>query len=294
MAEITIDPLSLVGSGFLNVNTKRIVKSSSSSISSANVSGKSILLIKTRTTVSSTGTVASTKANLIKYISSNQRAVATANGVPKKYKTVRAFLLADSKLEAFNFDRDVQASFENYLPKLYQEFEDITKMMQVEANEITRLMAIINSVIDQAYPNRATYTLDRWEKELGITTIPQRSETSRRHFINAKLKGVGTVTKDLINDIVNSFYFSEVTEVPSEIKTKIKLLGKRGIPKNLEDINAAVTDVIPAHVDHEYEYTYLTWGEVEQAGLTWEEANSFTHEQIVKTFLIDPGYPYEN
>lgn len=294
MAEITLEPLSLVGSGFLNGKTSKITKNNSSLFSAGTTNVTPILIVKSKSTISGSSSVPFTKGNLIKYVSSNSDSLATSIASSKKYKTVRVALVTDSILEAFTIDRDIQESFKNYLPKLYEEFEDITKMMQVEANEITRFLAIVNSVIDQAFPSTATYALELWERELGISTISQRSEASRRHYINAKLKGVGTVTKGLLNDIVNSFYFSEVTEVPSEIKTKIKLLGKRGIPRNLEDIEVAVSDVIPAHVDHEYEFTYLTWGEVEEAGLTWEQANEYTHEQIVKTFLIDPGYPYEN
>lgn len=294
MAEILLEPLSIEGSGFLNGKSTKILKSDSINISaSATATGKQILITKSKSTVSSNVSLA-TKGSLIKYVSGNSTARATARSNSKKYKTVRGSLVSESTLEAFTYDRDVQASYELYLPKLYNEFEDISKMMQVEANEVTRLLARINSVIDQPFVNTATYTLDRWEKELGIETIPQRSLDSRRHFIIAKLRGVGTVTKDLLNDIVNAFYYSEVTEIPSELKAKIKLLGKRGIPKNLEDIEVAVTDVIPAHVDHEYEYTWLTWEEVEQASLTWEEAETYTYDQLEKTFLIDPGYPYEN
>lgn len=294
MAEILLDPLSLVGNGILNTKTKKIVKGSSLSTSTSTVSGKIILVLKTKTLVNTNASLVASKGRLIKHIKANNSASATARADSKKYKTVRGSLVTNSILEAFTYDRDIRASYENYLPKLYNEFEDISKMMEVEANEVTRLLARINSVIDQPFISTATFTLDRWEKELGIETIPQRSLDSRRHFILAKLRGMGTVTKELLNDIVDAFYFSEVTEIPSELKAKIKLLGKRGIPKNLEDIEVAVTDVIPAHIDYEYEFTWLTWEEVEQYGLTWEEAETYTHEQLEKTFLIDPGYPYEN
>lgn len=296
MAEILLEPLYIVSNGFLNGKGSRIIKSNSiiftvsasfagkttlikkakTNISSdTGVDGKTVLIKKTQTYVLSDASLVAAKGRLIKYISGSSSSKVYANVDSKKYKTVRGVLVSGSILEAFTYERDVQASYERYLPKLYQEFEDISKMMQVEANEVTRLLARINSIVDQSFANSSTYALDRWEKELGIETIPQRSTDSRRHYILAKLRGMKTTTKQVLKEIADSFYESEIIEKPSDYEVEIKIVGRRGEPKNAEDMHEAIANVIPAHVSHNIAFTYLPWSELDVIHRSWGEVNAY-------------------
>jgi Uncharacterized protein conserved in bacteria (DUF2313). len=203
-----------------------------------------------------------------------------------KYKTTGASLSVSSTLEAYQTDLDIDIYIHDYLPRFYGDFRQVVEMLKTEASEFTRLRALLLDVLNQFYVETATYGLDRWEKITDIEYLPQRSIPSRRHYINAKLRGVGTVTPALLKSIVDAFYTAEIYEEPSEYKVRIKLIGKRGVPKNLEDIEAVVNDVIPAHLQPYFEFTYLPWSEVEAAGLTWEQAEQYTAEDLEEAFLL--------
>ncbi len=205
-----------------------------------------------------------------------------------KYKTSGASMTAMALTEAYRTDRDVAQDMSDYIPWYYDDFGQVQAVNKTEAAEAIRLQAKVQELLDQFYVESATFGLDRWESLVGIEHIPQRSEISRRHFIEAKLRGAGTTTLAILNDIVNAFYGFETTELPTENAVNFKLVevGRRGIPKNLEDIQAAVNDVIPAHIEPRYEFTYLPWSEVEAAGLTWEQAEAYTWEGLEEAFLI--------
>lgn len=292
MAEITLGALALTTSASFSGKTKRILTSKSTLNGQASVSSRFILIVKERTLISGIAT-SNVNTRLIKYVNTTIQNDSDTMGKSYKYKTVRAIINGDSTLEAFTFHRDIHADIHTYLPSIYNDLDDVQLMLDVEASEVIRIQAKLYELLDQFYVNSATYGLERWESEVGIEAIPQRSTDSRRHYINAKLRGTGTVTAELLKSVVDAFYYSEITDKPREYTVAVKLLGKRGVPKNLEDIEVAVNDVIPAHLRPEYEFTFATWGEINSVGLTWQEADEKTLEEFEETFYVDPGYPHE-
>jgi Uncharacterised protein conserved in bacteria (DUF2313) len=266
MAEILAGAIPISGGATVTSKVKRIFKSgSSTSATSALNVGFSVR---------------------IKHGRANVQSATTVQTNAKKYKTTRATLATSARLEAYQTDRDIRQDIADYLPRYYGDFQQVVEMLKTEASEFTRLRALLYEILDQFYVEKATYGLDRWEKITDIEYLEQRSTISRRHYINAKLRGVGTVTPTLLKSIVDAFYTAEIYEEPSEFRVRIKLVGKRGVPKNLEDIEVAVNDVIPAHLEAYFEFTYLPWNEVEAAGLTWEQAEQYTAEGLEEAFLL--------
>lgn len=275
MPEVLIDPLSIAGSG--------------------SFSGVATRVLSTASPIGSQSNVSPVAFRIIKYVNASPvSASVTAVLSTHKFKTVKGALLSEGLLETYTYDRDIRNSMRDYLPRYYDDLEDVMKIIEAEANEVTRIQAKLNEALDQFYVNSATFGLDRWENEVGITKIEARSVDSRRHFINAKLRGVGTVTRVLLKEIVDAFYTSSITEIPTENKVDITLLGKRGIPKNLEDIERSVNDVIPSQLEAGYLFTYLPWSEVDASGIIWTEADTYTHKGLEEAFLVEPDYPYQN
>jgi Uncharacterised protein conserved in bacteria (DUF2313) len=273
--------------------------------SSANAQSSAILIVKSGGALSATAALnansirvyrgggASTGASAISAIPTRQRyagfsdqSVTSVQVSGHKYKTTSAFLSTSATLEAYQTDLEIDKYIYDYLPRYYGDFRQVVEMLKTEASEFTRLRALLLDVLNQFYVETATYGLDRWESITDIEYLPQRSIPSRRHYINAKLRGTGTVTPALLKSIVDAFYTAEIYEEPSDYKVRIKLVGKRGVPKNLEDIETAVNDVIPAHLQPYFEFTYLPWNEVEAAGLTWEQAEQYTAEELEEAFLL--------
>lgn len=254
--------------------------------SSANAQSSVVLIVKSGGSPSATSALSSTSPILQIYAGFSDQSVVAVQVNGHKYKTIGASLLTSATLEAYQTDLDIDIYIHDYLPRFYGDFRQVVEMLKTEASEFTRLRALLLDILDQFYVETATYGLDRWEKITDIEYLPQRSMPSRRHYIEAKLRGIGTVTPALLKSIVDAFYTAEIYEEPSDFKVRIKLVGKRGVPKNLEDIEAVVNDVIPAHLQPYFEFTYLPWSEVEAAGLTWEQAEQYTAEDLEEAFLL--------
>jgi hypothetical protein len=285
VAEILTDAIAVSGSANAQSSAVLVVQSGGASSATAALNANSVRVYR--------GGSASASASAISAIPTRQRyagfsdqSVTAVQVSGHKYKTTGASLSASATLEAYQTDLDIDIYIHDYLPRFYGDFYQVVEMLKTEASEFTRLRALLLDVLNQFYVETATYGLDRWEEITDIEYLPQRSIPSRRHYINAKLRGTGTVTPALLKSIVDAFYTAEIYEEPSDYKVRIKLVGKRGVPKNLEDIEAAVNDVIPAHLQPYFEFTYLPWSEVEAAGLTWEQAEQYTAEDLEETFLL--------
>jgi len=287
MTEITTGAVSINSVATVLGKLTKITKLNATSITSnTTVTDKVIKIVKASGNPIGASMVNASNFVVIKYGKSSINSMAIATASAWKYKTVSTTITPTAKLEAYQTDRDIAQDMHDYLPRYYDDFKDVMTAIQSEASEFTRIQAKLRELLDQFYVESATFGLDWWESLVGIEHILQRSEISRRHFIEAKLRGAGTTTLAMLNDIVNAFYGFETTELPSENAVNFKLVSRRGIPKNLEDIQAAVNDVIPAHIEPRYEFTYLPWNEVETAGLTWEQAETYTWEGLEEAFLI--------
>jgi hypothetical protein len=286
MAEILAGAIPISGGASVTSKIRRIFKSGSSTSATSALNAKPTRLIYSESSTSATSAL---NVNLVVRIKPGHANVQSATAVQvsgHKYKTTRAALTGSATLEAYQTDLEIDKYIHDYLPRFYGDFEQVVEMLKTESSEFTRLRALLLDVLNQFYVESATYGLDRWESITDIEYLEQRSIVSRRHYINAKLRGVGTVTPALLKSVVDAFYTAEVYEENGDYKVRIKLIGKRGVPKNLEDIETAVNDVIPAHLQPYFEFTYLPWSEVEEAGLTWEQAGQYTAEELEEAFLL--------
>jgi Uncharacterised protein conserved in bacteria (DUF2313) len=285
VAEILADAIAVSGSANAQFSVVLVVQSGGSPSATAALNANSVRVFYGGSNSGATSAL-STIPILQKYAGTNTRSTASVQVSGHKYKTISASLPSSATLEAYQTDLDIDIYIHDYLPRFYGDFRQVVEMLKTEASEFTRLRALLLDVLNQFYVETATYGLDRWEEITDIEYLPQRSIPSRRHYIEAKLRGIGTVTPALLKSIVDAFYTAEIYEEPSDYKVRIKLVGKRGVPKNLEDIEAAVNDVIPAHLQPYFEFTYLPWSEVEAAGLTWEQAEQYTAEELEEAFLL--------
>lgn len=205
----------------------------------------------------------------------------------KKYRTISANITVKTRMEAYRTDRDISAEITDYLPKYYGDFPLVGAMMQTEASEATRIHALVESLVYEFYPETATdIGITRFESECGIVTDRSKSIEERRAAVIKKRRGVGTVTLPMFESLVNDYYDCTVEEKPNDFRVETTIWSKRGIPKNIAEMEREVDETIPAHLEHEFVYTWLTWGEIEDYGLTGEEAETYTSEELSKTFLV--------
>ncbi|MEC0107279.1 DUF2313 domain-containing protein [Paenibacillus taichungensis] len=131
----------------------------------------------------------------------------------------------------------------------------------------------------------ATWALAIYEKEHGIVTDVKKPLDERRSVIKSKMRGTGKIGAIQIKIVADAWSNGdvEVTLSPSGGTVIIQFTNVYGIPSNIPDLQAAVREIVPAHLAIEYQYKYYTYGEMKETGLTYEQiaATGLTYEQIL-------------
>lgn len=166
------------------------------------------------------------------------------------------------------------------LPDYYRDNRTMEELQRILSADINKLVSNFKETIDQCFVNTATSLLSRYEKIYGIQIDVSKSDEFRRERIRAKIRGVGTVTRKMIEETARSYSNGEVEviEYPDEYRFVVKFVGSKGIPANMADLTLTIEEIKPAHLAFEFEYTYNTWNDV--AHMTWDEASVFTWDQL--------------
>ena len=156
-----------------------------------------------------------------------------------------------------------------YLPPFITNTTTFIALLSAEQLEIDGINSSIQDIIDQCFVDTATWGLVSWESLLGIATDQGKDISYRRSVILAKLRGTGTVTVQLIENVASSFSHGQVSviEHPSIYSFEVKFVGTIGIPPNMSDLQNAISQIMPAHLDVTYTYLYTQWSQPETT--TW-------------------------
>lgn len=157
------------------------------------------------------------------------------------------------------------------------EFRDIQEALEPE---LLALWSQRDSLLDQLCVDTATWGLKYWEQTLGLLVDETRAPADRRSRIKSKLRGAGVTTVALIQNVAESFSNGEVavTEYPSQFRLEIKFVGTVGVPPNMDDLTAALRDILPAHLQWDYIIVYNTWADVKAR--TWGELKARTWSEV--------------
>ena len=129
-------------------------------------------------------------------------------------------------------------------------------------------------------PATATWGLAFWERELGLKTDVSKSYEERREIIMSRLRGIGTIGRNVIKRAAEAFSGGEVEiiEYPAEHRFVVKFIGVRGIPKNMASFIEMIEDLKPAHLTYSFEYTYTWWDVLKE--ITWAQAGMGTWNDL--------------
>lgn len=158
-------------------------------------------------------------------------------------------------------NRNMERNIFDYLPRDYEELRESYEMLTSEQAEFERLNANINDVLAQMFVDTATWGLAEWERIVGVESFPNKPIGERRSVIKAKLRGAGVVTVAHIKGIAESWYGgdTEVREETADYLIVVKFVSSYGVPMNLDDVETALREIIPAHLDVEFEFMYVTY-----------------------------------
>ncbi|MEC0228068.1 YmfQ family protein [Paenibacillus alba] len=153
-----------------------------------------------------------------------------------------------------------------YLPRYYETSRVMDGILQAQGAELDLLRVSLEETLAQFFVGSATWGLDVWEAELGIAPVPGKPDDQRRSVINAKLRGVGTVTVELIESVASAYSRGtvEVTQQPAAYQFTVRFVDTLGTPPNLGDLKAAIDEIKPAHLQVVYQYKYFLLNQLHQ------------------------------
>jgi uncharacterized protein YmfQ (DUF2313 family) len=162
------------------------------------------------------------------------------------------------------------------LPVCYDS-ENTSAVIDVEGQEFDYLKLLLLFIIDQIFVETASdWGLDRWEQELDLQSYAGKPDDQRRSRIMSKMRGVGTVTINLIKSVAEAYDggLVDVSTQPASYQFTVQFIDTRGVPPNINDLMAAVDEIKPAHLAVVYEYRYLIWNELDAREITWDELDA--------------------
>ena len=157
------------------------------------------------------------------------------------------------------------------LPKLVTDITAIRDLLMAEDIELTKAEEVLDKLVRNSYLHSIVdeETVAIYERIFGIKTFGDLE--TRRSMLIAKLRGAGATTKELVKNVAESFTYGEVAVIQEyeQYTVRIKFISEKGVPKNLEALRHSLREIIPAHLDIRFEFTYTTWGE--HLAKTWND-----------------------
>ena len=104
---------------------------------------------------------------------------------------------------------------------------------------------------NQVTPVTATWSLEFWEKEYGITPDPDWTIEQRRIYIIDRITSRKPINPKRIKDLVSEFYGFDSEIIENSAKNTFTVL-IRGYVTNIDKIKAAINEIKPAHLLCDY------------------------------------------
>ncbi len=161
-------------------------------------------------------------------------------------------------------------------PQYYETSRVFKSYLQAAGPELDQFKQGVNEVLDQWFARKAGWGLDRWEEELGLINYAGKPDNQRQDRIISKIRGVGTVTIQLVKAACEAYDGGavEVTEQPELYQFTVEFVDTYGIPPNLDDLKAAIEEIKPAHLAVFYKFRYLLWEDLDAVNITWDQQDA--------------------
>jgi len=172
-------------------------------------------------------------------------------------------------------------TLKSYLPPMLTETKTFDELLNAEGSEFNNSYANLDDIKLQLNIDTATWGLNYYEKDLGITIDYTKDLDYRRSVIKSKSRGSGKFSATMIKLVCDSFSNGDV-QVTFDGTTHVKFTNIYGVPPNISDLQNAVEQIKPAYLLLDYIFTYLTWDQFESYNLTWDqlEALNLTWNQL--------------
>lgn len=135
----------------------------------------------------------------------------------------------------------------SYEPDTYKKSQVMREILNAQEEQLLKAEEKQSGIVADMYPSQTIHP-ERWEKEYGIEQAEDVEQ--RRCNILAKIKGIGTVTSEVVKDITLSYIdgIVEVEEDPDDSMIYIVVESENQIQK-INDLFYQLYGIIPAHIE---------------------------------------------
>ena len=166
------------------------------------------------------------------------------------------------------------------LPLYYRKSKVTADLYDLIEKELSSMKSCISQT-DMRLFIVTTDDVERHEYDVGLYPISTDIETRRARVI-ARLQGNGALTVKSLSELVSLYEKTgcSIEELFNENTVVITFDGRVGIPYNLDELNATIEELKPAHIQIEYAFLKNTWNDARRKVGTWNGASKFTWDGL--------------
>lgn len=156
------------------------------------------------------------------------------------------------------------------VPSYYCRSEQTRAILEALTDASLEAKAALEDVIDQFFVETATWGLDHWEAQVGLSPGPGQSVDARRAAVRQKLVANGNTTEEMVQGIAEAVtgYRARVL-LHEDYSFSLEFWGEKTTLAAIDiaEVYAMVEQIKPAHL--KFVITGLRWMDFESLGLTW-------------------------
>ncbi|WP_039227492.1 putative phage tail protein [Clostridium novyi] len=177
----------------------------------------------------------------------------------------------------------------NYVPFFIANIKEIKNIYYSQQKEIDKLNLDVKDLKSQCFVKTATWGLMLWEEFVGIDTDTRKSIEERRSNVLAKLRGQGTTTRKVIEEIAQAYADGvRVTEHNKESYFTVELESKnKGFPYSLNSLYNIIEEIQPAHLEVAYNLISTTNSKLNLATTLLSAETTTIYPYTPKTIAIN-------
>lgn len=147
-----------------------------------------------------------------------------------------------------------------YISPIYSNSKIEQAIYEAIGREFDSAEVYSGEVLLQLNPQTATWGVALWEKKLGLPTNSNESYDIRRKKVLAKLQSKYIINPERMAMILKNYTGAdiEITENIEPYTFEVKLIGREGFPRSLEDLYKEVKRIKPSHLSVKYKLISIT------------------------------------
>lgn len=163
------------------------------------------------------------------------------------------------------------------------------EVLKAQGNQLEGIELGVESLVREFFIESAVFSLPTWCKFAGIDYDSNLPIDILRSNILAALKSKEATTIEVIKSIAESYSNGtcEVIEDYANYKFTVKFISVIGVPKKINEIKKIIDKVKPAHLNYDFVFKYITWGDTKEygkpakwykaKGLSWKDVRNGVH-----------------